>query len=98
MIDLNKLTEKDIGRWVIYTDSYTGEQEKGKIKSFTKKGLGRMFVVYKCAGDWDRYQNYRGIQTGCENLRFKEEIRIIPEGISKEEVLYGGREYEGGND
>ena len=98
MIDLNKLTKKDIGRGVIYTNPSTGEQEKGRLKSFTKEGLGRIFVVYKCAGNWDRYQDYIGVQTGCMNLKFKEEIRIIPEGISKEEVLYGGREYEGGND
>ena len=50
-IDIKKLTAEDIGRWVLYWQ--TGE--KGRIKSWT---TSIVFVVYKCADNWDDFQNY----------------------------------------
>lgn len=42
-----ELTEKDIGRWVTYTNG-----EKGKIKTFNND-TQTAFVVYKCNNNWD---------------------------------------------
>ena len=66
MIDIASLRKEDIGRWVLYTASY-GDNEKGKLKSWNDKYI---FVVYKCAGRWDDYQNYTAAATEPEDLRF----------------------------
>ena len=66
MIDITKLTEVDVGRWVEYHGS-AGELEKGRIKSWNSKII---FVVYKCANQWNDYQNYTAGATSPEDLRF----------------------------
>ena len=66
MININKLTNKDVGREVIYTDGVRAEQF-GRIKSWNDKWI---FVVYKCADDWDNYQDYTGAATDPSDLRF----------------------------
>lgn len=35
MIDITKLSDKDVGRWVVYKDD-TASREVGKIKSWNK--------------------------------------------------------------
>ena len=67
MIDIKKLTEKDIGKWVIYTGYLYGEREKGRIKSWNDKFI---FVVYKCANEWDKFKGYTGLATSPEYLKF----------------------------
>ena len=71
VIDITKLTDKDIGRWVIYTPSQElGEKlEKGKIKSWNDSGI---FVVYDCAGNWmgDLWKEYTAQHTNPEDLEF----------------------------
>lgn len=68
MIDISKLTEEDIGRWVIYTDSM-GNPEKGKLKSWNDSGI---FVVYNAADNWygDLWKNYTAAHTRPEDLEF----------------------------
>jgi len=68
MIDIKSLTEKDIGGWVIYRDSFNKRPEKGRIKSWNKKFI---FVVYACAGEWDRFKDYTGVATSPEDLIWK---------------------------
>ena len=66
MIDIAKLTKKDIGRWVLYKGS-AGEQEGGRLKSWNDKYI---FVVYKCDGQWNRFQDFTGWATDPEDLEF----------------------------
>ena len=66
MIKIDKLTDKDIGRHVVYKDG-VGEREFGYIKSWNDKYI---FVVFKCDGDWDNYQMYTGAATHPNDLRF----------------------------
>lgn len=68
MIDIKKLTEKDIGKWVSYTGNFDRAVEKGKIKSWSGKYI---FVVYKCADEWDRFKEYTGVATLPEDLEFQ---------------------------
>lgn len=70
MVDIKKLTEKDIGEWVSYTGHFDGTIEKGEIKSWNNKYV---FVVYKCADEWDRFKEYTGVATRPEDLEFREE-------------------------
>lgn len=63
MILINKLTEKEIGTWVVYKTEY--KQEKGRIKSWNDKWI---FVVYKCGEDWDNFADYTGAATDPKDL------------------------------
>ena len=64
-INISKLKESDIGRWVEYNPGY--KEEKGKIKSWN---IYSIFVVYNCGGNWDCYQNYTACATSPEDLEF----------------------------
>ena len=66
MIDINKLTKKDVGRWVIYSNGF--KEEEGKIKSWNDVFI---FVVYHCDDNWDKYQDYTGCATEGRHLAFK---------------------------
>ena len=65
-IDISKLSESDVGAWVIYTSAH-GEREEGRIKSWNAK---HVFVVYKCAGNWMRYADYTAAATDPSDLEF----------------------------
>ncbi len=54
-----------IGQYVHYAPSH-GSRENGRVKSVTEHGV---FVVYKCGGNWDHYQDYTGANTPIEDLR-----------------------------
>ena len=69
MIDLAKLTKEDIGRWVEYRGT-GGEVERGRLKGWNEQFI---FVVYKCAGEWNRFQDFTGVATKPTDLSF---IRI----------------------
>lgn len=60
-----KLTIKDIGKWVIYKPEL--ENERGRIKSFNNKRQ-IAWVVYKCDGDWANYGDYTAAATKFEDL------------------------------
>lgn len=77
MIDIQKLTDKDKGRFVVYK-SYR-ENERGRIKSFNDKFV---FVVYKCNEDWANFANYTGEPTSPEDLQFEltlEDLKAMQE-------------------
>ncbi len=67
MIDIEQLTEKDIGTWVEFTDSV--KKERGKIKSWNLKAHA-IYVVYKCGGEWERFQDFTGVMTKPSALKF----------------------------
>lgn len=66
MIDIAQLTKEDVGKWVEYQGG-AGERERGKLKSWNELYI---FVVYKCAGEWDRFQDFTGVATSPKDLRF----------------------------
>lgn len=66
MIDITKLSNSDAGRWVEYRPTF-GEPERGRIKSWNQKYI---FVVYKCGGEWRRYQDFTGAATSPSDLVF----------------------------
>ena len=68
MIEIKRLQETDIGRWVIYKTEF--ENQRGRIKSWNDKWI---FVVYHCAGEWDRYQDYTAAATKPEDLMWSEQ-------------------------
>ena len=65
-VKIKQLTSKDIGRWVEYTSS-DGKKEQGKIKGWNNEYI---FVVYQCENRWDKFQDYTGVATNPENLKF----------------------------
>jgi len=67
MIKIKDLQETDIGKWVIYKTEF--ENQRGRIKSWNDKWI---FVVYHCAGEWDRYQEYTAAATKPEDLIWEE--------------------------
>ena len=73
MIDIAELTKEDIGRWVVYT-AHHGATEKGRLKSWNDTFI---FVVYKCAGQWDRFLDFTGCATNPEDLRFTTKGEVI---------------------
>jgi len=65
-------SELAVGRWVYYTGGY-GANQKGRIKHFNGDWV---FVVYKCAGDWNNFQDYTAARTHRKYLIFTEETGI----------------------
>ena len=68
MIELDKLTKKDVGRWVLYT-APCGTLDVGRIKSWNDKYV---FVTYECDGHWDNFEEYTGGSTNPKDLKFIE--------------------------
>lgn len=66
MIDIEKLTESDKGRWVQYIPA-VGSAERGILKGWNHLYV---FVVSKCDGKWDYYRHYTGQATSPEDLTF----------------------------
>jgi hypothetical protein len=66
MIHINLLSESDRGRWVIYS-ARSVQSERGRIKDWTDQLI---YVVYDCAGDWDRFEEYTAAATDPEDLEF----------------------------
>jgi hypothetical protein len=64
VINIKDLEKRDVGHWVTYTLS-TGKQETGRIKSWNDKFI---FVVYKCADEWDKFKDYTGVATNPKDL------------------------------
>lgn len=67
MIDIIKLTNDDIGKWVTYTSSGGDKVEQGKIKSWNDKYI---FVVYGWSAEQSNWQEYTGASTRPEDLEF----------------------------
>ena len=64
MINIKELEKRDVGHWVMYKPSI-GKQQLGRIRSWNDKFI---FVVYKCAGEWDRFKEYTGVATNPKDL------------------------------
>jgi len=70
MIDIQKLTPEDVGKWVVYRDPDLPNNpppEIGKIKSWNDTWV---FVVYKCNDEWNQFFNYTGCATDPKCLTF----------------------------
>lgn len=66
-IKIKELTEKDIGRWVVYDDGVR-PPEYGRIKSWNDLYV---FVVYERPGrDMSRFTEYTAAATRPEDLTF----------------------------
>lgn len=70
---MEKLTQDDIGRWVMYIPA-TGERECGKIKRYNNKQQVA-WVVYKCGDNWDQFENYTAAATKYQDLEFAREYK-----------------------
>lgn len=73
MIDIAELKKEDIGKWVLYYSPH-GATQKGRIKSWNDKFV---FVVYNCASNWDKFQDYTGCATKPEDLRFTTKGELV---------------------
>lgn len=80
MVEIDKLTNDDVGRWVMYIPDF-GPWELGRIKSWHKfdgsHGVHKdedrtqyIFVVYKCGNHWDKFFAYTAAATDPNNLVF----------------------------
>lgn len=70
MIDIAQLRKLDIGKWVEYKGG-AGEKERGRLKSWNEVNI---FVVYKCAGEWERFQDFTGVATNPCDLKFIKDL------------------------
>ena len=87
MIDISKLTKDDVGKWVLFQPPYQKDKDElGKIKSWNKTYI---YVVYKCAHDWNNFKNYTAIPTDPDTLIFSE-----VEPMSKADIYMKGRDYD----
>ncbi len=68
MIDIASLR---IGQKVHYQPEHYGvsEWENGMIKEIPFGATDSVFVVYNCAGNWDKYTNYTGALTNLRDLK-----------------------------
>jgi hypothetical protein len=67
-MNIRALTEKDLGRWVVYRKgSKIGEEALGKLKWWNDHFI---FVVYKCDNKWDEFSNYTAQATDPDDLTF----------------------------
>jgi hypothetical protein len=66
MIEIDKLTAADVGRWVVYRRA-GGAKERGKIKGWTRTFV---FVVYHCDQHWERFEDFDSIATNPCDLDF----------------------------
>ena len=63
---IDKLNNRDIGRWVEYAPRFGGSSEVGRIKSWNDEWV---FVVYHCDNKWDEFKNYTAAATSPKDLR-----------------------------
>ena len=68
MIDMAKLR---VGHKVHYQPEHysASEWENGIIKEIRENNLEAVFVVYNCAGNWDKYEDYTSALTNLSDLK-----------------------------
>jgi hypothetical protein len=54
-VKLEELTERDKGRWIVWTDPGMVTTHKGRLKSWNHLFI---FVVFKCGNNWVKFQDY----------------------------------------
>lgn len=57
-----------VGDKVTYCAHPGAKYEHGIVKSLHPRNGDLVFVVYKCAGNWDRYADYTGECTNVDSL------------------------------
>jgi hypothetical protein len=62
-----ELGPTDIGRQVVYGDPFGVRGEYGRLKTWNEHYV---FVVFKCDGNWDRYQDYTAQSCDPRDVRF----------------------------
>lgn len=67
MINIDKLTSVDVGRWVSYC-ILPPHCDRGRIKSWSKQFV---YVVFRCGGNWDDFIDYTAAPTLPEYLDFE---------------------------
>ncbi len=70
MIDIEKLTEWDLGQYVVYITKFN--KDIGRIKSWNDN---KIFVVYNCGNEWKEYKKYTASSTNPEDLFFVTNMR-----------------------
>lgn len=66
MVDIATLK---VGDKVHYRPSHDKTlYENGRVKSIPEENIGTVFVVYKCAGEWNNFMNYTAQSTRVEDL------------------------------
>jgi hypothetical protein len=69
MIDIARLR---VGNKVHYQPEHYKEinqWENGIIKEIRESNMEAVFVVYNCAGNWDRYEEYTSALTNLRDLK-----------------------------
>jgi len=66
MLDIQSLEDKDVGKFVKYTDS-TGNTKIGRIKSWNQEYV---FVVYSSDENWNNFRSYTAEATYPSDLVF----------------------------
>ncbi len=67
-VEAQEVSKFKQGDRVHYTSGH-GSKENGIVKGINESG-SIAWVVYKCAGEWDRYMDYTGAATNIEDLSF----------------------------
>jgi hypothetical protein len=79
MINIDKLTSADVGRWVSYC-TLPLQRNHGPIKGWTKQFV---YVVFRCDGNWEDFADYTAAPTLAEYLDF------LSPTVSEKLALYG---------
>lgn len=68
MVDIAKLR---IGDKVHYQPEHYGNDrwENGLVKEIRNSVTDSVWVVYNCAGNWDRYMDYTSAKTNLRDLK-----------------------------
>jgi hypothetical protein len=62
-----KIQDLKVGDRVCYRSSYA-QNENGIVKEIREDNIVGVWVVYNCAGNWDRYMDYTGALTYIQDL------------------------------
>ena len=68
---LNNIADLRIGQKVHYQPEHYDKTrwENGIIKEIRQNTLDAVWVVYNCAGEWERYKEYTSAKTSLRDLR-----------------------------
>lgn len=66
-VRLDELSDKDVGRWIIWLDPNLQTTKKGRLKSWNNLFA---FVVFNCNDQWNKFQNYTPEACAPKECRF----------------------------
>ena len=69
---INNIKKLEVGNKVHYQPAHYNitEWENGIVKEIRDYIPDAVWVVYKCAGNWDRYMDYTSAKTNLRDLNF----------------------------